>query len=547
MNGALLLLLSILVLAAGYLVYGRFLARYLKLDNSRPMPSTTRADGVDFVPARTPVLLGHHFASIAGASPIVGPVLAAVFGWLPVWLWILIGGVFMGAVHDFVSLVASVRHRGESIGVLIERYMGRKGKLLFLLFCWLTLLLVIAVFTILVSRTFVAEPASASASLLFILLAVVFGLLQRLTRFGLGTLTLIGVALLFALMAAGQHWPLDLTPLLGQAGTIALWRWVLLGYVFVASVTPVHMLLQPRDYLNSFLLYAMMLAGIVGIFVQAPVIQLPAFTSFYSDKLGGLFPMLFVTVACGAISGFHSLVSSGTSARQLRREGDALPVGFGSMLIESLLAIIALVAVASTMNASECAAVPGGEAVAVFARGMAAFTQGLGIPAATGITFFSLAISAFALTSLDTATRLGRFLFEELALTIRPASTLARNRYLATLVTVAGAACLLFSPAGLSIWPIFGAANQLLAALALLTLSVWLSHESKRRSFVVLPMLFMFLVTVSSLVLLVIHNTRSANWLLVFLSAALLVLALVLIAMAIGTVREARKQIHSTR
>lgn len=533
MNGLLLLTLSAAGLCAGYIVYGRWLGRFFHLDDARPTPAHRRGDGVDFVPARMPVLLGHHFASIAGAAPIVGPTLAAAFGWLPVWLWILIGGVFLGAVHDFSSLVASIRHRGDTIGRLIERHIGRSGKLLFLSFSWLTLLLVIAVFDLLVAGSFVRVPETATSSLGFLLLAVAFGF--ALKRFGnrLGLLSVLGVALLVAILWAGQALPFDLARLFGggEAGAlkaVGVWRWALLGYVFVASVTPVHLLLQPRDYLNSFLLYAMMAGGLAGVIVARPALRIPAFAGWSAPELGHLFPILFVTVACGAISGFHSLVASGTTARQLARESDALPVGYGSMLIESLLAVLALVVVAATVPLADLRGLSAGAAIPRFAEGLAGFMARLGLPEGSGRSFVTLAVSAFALTSLDTATRIGRFVFEELAETLLPTRRWLRNRFVATAFTVAGGAALLFSQAGTAIWPLFGAANQLLATLTLLALSVWLTRLGRRSAFVRIPMVFMYLVTASALVLQTIVHLRQGRWPLAAIALLLLALAVVL-------------------
>lgn len=533
MNGLLLLLLSAAGLAAGYLVHGRWMGRFFRLDDSRPTPAHTRGDGVDFVPARMPVLLGHHFASIAGAAPIVGPTLAAAFGWLPVWIWILFGGVFLGAVHDFSSLVASIRHRGETIGRLIERHIGRSGKLLFLSFSWLTLLLVVAVFTLLVAGSFVRVPQTATSSLGFLLLAVGFGFALKRFSGRLGLLTLLGVGLLFAILLLGEALPLDLSAAFGggadgAARATSLWRWLLLGYVFLASVTPVHLLLQPRDYLNSFLLYAMMAGGLAGLVVARPVLQVPAFAGWTAPGLGHLFPILFVTVACGAISGFHSLVSSGTTARQLSRESDALPVGFGSMLIESLLAVLALITVTATLSLADLRGMPAGAAIPRFADGLAGFLATLGLPVSSGRSFVTLAVSAFALTSLDTATRIGRFVFEELAGSLLPRQAWLRNRFVATAFTVAGGAALLFSQAGTALWPLFGAANQLLATLALLALAVWLGRTGRRSAFVRVPMVFMYLVSCSALVLQTVDHLRAGRWPLALIAALLLGLAGVL-------------------
>ena len=334
---------SALLLAGAYRWYGQRVARWLRIDDNIVTPAHNLQDGIDYIPARRAVLLGHHFASIAGAAPIIGPITAAVFGWVPVLAWILLGGIFAGAVHDMVSLVASARHDGKSIGHIIELHVGEHAKNFFLIFAWATLILVIGVFTILVARTFAQTPAAASSSVLFIFLALLFGLLIYRTGIGLGWASIIGVIGLVVCLLVGHTFPLELGA--------ATWTFLLLGYVFLASVTPVWVLLQPRDYLSAFLLYAMLLGALAGLAITAPAIRLPAFGAFDDPVLGTMFPVLFVTVACGAISGFHSMVASGTSAKQLDRESDARMIGYGGMLIESLLAVMAL-ATAFTLTRS---------------------------------------------------------------------------------------------------------------------------------------------------------------------------------------------------
>jgi carbon starvation protein len=494
-------------------------------------------DNIDYVPARMPVLLGHHFASIAGAGPIVGPVFAAAFGWLPVLVWILLGGIFMGAVHDFTALIASVRHRGKSIGEVIETYMGVRGKKLFLVFAWSALILVIAVFAIVIAQTFVAYPEAGTASMLFILLAMAFGFLVYRRGASLAITSAVGVALLFTCIYAGILFPLRL-PFQG-------WIALLVGYIFIASVLPVWLLLQPRDYLNSFLLYSMMIAAFAGIILAKPDIVLPAYTAFHTD-LGYLFPIVFVTVACGAISGFHCLVASGTTAKQLDRETDAKPIGYGGMLIESLLAVIALIAAAVLAQGEYASFFGEGGAgpIALFTRGVGGFIARLGIPEHIGITFTGLALSAFALTSLDTATRLARFAFQEFFEKKQATrqGMLSRNRYVATAVTVAVAAVLTASGEAMEMWPIFGSANQLLAALALLAVSIWLARRGTANLFVRIPMYFMFAVTLSSLLTLFYAHARAmANGDLSFGHAILAFLSLLLIGVALVLFQESRK------
>jgi carbon starvation protein len=540
-----LLLVALAALTTGYLVYSRFLARLVGLGTMDPTPAHTQRDGIDYVPARMPVLLGHHFASIAGAAPIIGPVLAAQFGWLPVFLWIILGGIFLGAVHDFTTLVASVRHGGQSVGTIIETHLGRTGKLLFLLFAWATLVLVIAVFTKAVTSTFLAQGAVATSSLLFIALAVAFGFAVYRLNVPLWLGTVVGLVLLAACLYAGYLMPF---PLLWEstAGATAsnpnilFWFAVLSVYVFVASVTPVNVLLQPRDYLNSFLLYAMLGLSVVSVFVAAPALEGDATTTFTVQGLGPLFPMLFVTVACGAISGFHSMVASGTTAKQLNKELDARPVAYGGMLIESLLAIIALISVIyvsrSTYMVRLFGAAGTGPAnpIGAFSEGISHFMVSIGISQDFGRVFIALTVSAFALTSLDTATRLGRFTLQEMVAgktdTTSPWSWLYRmvgNRFVATGITVGAAVGLLLSGKGLDlIWQLFGAANQLLAALALMAVTVWLGRTGRRTLYTLIPMILMYLVTVAALVLNLIRNWKEGHYFIAGIVVLLLVLAL---------------------
>lgn len=522
MNGIELIIIAVLMYSVAYKLYGNFLIKRLEVNNSNATPSHTMNDGVDYCPAKPPVLLGHHFASIAGAGPIVGPVIAAGFGWVPVYLWVLFGAVFIGGVHDFSSIISSVRHQSKSIGFLIQTYIGESGKRLFLLFSWATLILVIAVFTIIVADTFTHIPSSATSSILFILLAIVFGISIYRLKVPLTIATIVGVILLFLCIVAGNYFPIQLSTL--------WWQLILFAYIFAASVTPVWILLQPRDYLNSFFLYALMIGGLIGVFFAAPSINIPAFSSFSLDKVGYLFPALFVTVACGAISGFHSLVGSGTTAKQLDKETDARIVGYGGMLIEGLLAVLSLTAVASMVNKEFIDILVNKGPVPAFSLGVARFLNAipfLNISVEAGQTFSALAVSAFALTSLDTATRLARFMFQEFfEVKEQPEKkSVFQNRFVATGITVVVGAALTFSGQTMSIWPVFGSANQLLAALALLALTAWIAYLRKGILFVMIPMLFMFAVTLTSLGMLVITNFNSSNYTLSIISLLLFLLA----------------------
>lgn len=498
MSAVLLLVIASVLFIFGYIFYGRYLAKKLGVDPKQATPAHTMRDNIDYVPAKAPVLLGHHFASIAGAGPIVGPITAAVFGWVPVFLWIVLGSIFIGAVHDFTSIVASIRHKGQSIGVVIDQQIGTRGKQLFLIFAWCTLVLVVAAFTILVANTFVEKPPVGTASVFFILLAILFGLSIYRMNAPLAVATIVGVALLLFCIWMGFQFPIMLSS--------QVWTWILLGYIFAASVLPVWLLLQPRDYLNSFLLYMVLVGAFIGILLKHPSITMPAFIAFNDHELGLLFPILFVTVACGAISGFHSLVGSGTTAKQLNRETDAKPVGYGGMLIEGVLAVIALITVATIVGGNFR-----GNPIKIFAVGVGSFVAKLGIPEQVGVTFAALALSAFALTSLDTATRLGRFAFQEFFRSEKPSSwqTVLTNRYVATFFTVLPGGILAFSGSYKAIWPIFGSANQMLAALALLAGSVWLANKGQKNGFLRYPMYFMFAVTLTALVILVYHKIIS--------------------------------------
>ncbi|MBU0520492.1 carbon starvation protein A [bacterium] len=523
MSAILIVLISAVLFFTAYLTYGRYIAGKLGLDPSRKTPAHELQDGVDYVPAKAPVLLGHHFASIAGAGPIVGPIFAAAFGWLPVLLWIVIGGIFIGAVHDFSSLVASLRHRGLSIGEVIEEQIGPRGKFFFLIFAWSALVLVAAVFTIIVAKTFVSVPSAGTSSILFIILALIFGVSVYNRGVSLLPASVIGVILLFGCLLIGLKFPLNLS--------YNTWVFLLLGYIFVASVTPVWVLLQPRDYLNSFLLYAVLIAAVTGLFISAPKIKGDLFYGFHVDSLGYLFPVLFVTVACGAISGFHSMVASGTTAKQLDRESDAKLIGYGGMLIESLLAVIALLTAVVMVRSEYLAQIQEAGPVAVFSTGVGSFMTSLGIPFAVGSSFVALAVSAFALTSLDTATRLGRFALQEL-FSAKASSgfkhTLNTNRFLATFITVGVSALMVFSGSGMAIWPIFGSANQLLAALAFLAIAVWMVRQGKSARFAFYPMIFMFAVTVTALWQLIFKNFQKGDFVLSTVGTLLLILAVFL-------------------
>ena len=543
MNGIELILIALVIYVLAYKLYGGFLTRRLEVNNNKETPSHTMYDGVDYCPAKAPVLLGHHFASIAGAGPIVGPVIAAGFGWIPVYLWVVFGAIFIGGVHDYLSIVASVRHQSKSIGFIIQSYIGINGKKLFLIFAWATLILVIAVFTIIVADTFTHIPSAGTSSIIFMILAVLFGIAIYRLKVPLWIATIIGVILLFLSIPAGNLFPIQLD--------VLTWQLILFGYIFVASTVPVWMLLQPRDYLNSFFLYALMTGGLVGIFFAAPTINIPAFNSFSLDKVGYLFPALFVTVACGAISGFHSIVGSGTTAKQLNKETDGRIIGYGGMLIEGMLAVLALIAVASMVNEEFINILTTKGPVTAFSFGVARFINAipvLNISIPLAQTFTALAVSAFALTSLDTATRLARFMFQEYFDTKEKSGKplLITNRFVATGITIAFGAALTFSGQTMSIWPVFGSANQLLAALALLALTVWVANLKKGFLFVLIPMIFMFAVTLTALGMLIYQNFIIDNYTLSIISVLLFALAIMLGVKAYNVLINGKKLVGET-
>lgn len=529
MSLPLLLLLSAIVLISAYFTYGRFISKKFDIKNDKPTPAHAQADGVDYMPSNKLVVLGHHFASIAGAGPIVGPIIAVIFGWIPAVIWILVGGIFIGAVHDVGSMVASLRHKGKSIGVIINQYIGRSGKRLFLIFSFSTLILIIAVFADIIAKTFVKNPGVASTSALFILLAIVFGFFNRKLAHKKSSflwLSIIGVFLMYYFVMLGNNILYDLN--------YVFWVGLLLAYAFLASVTPMSVLLQPRDYLSSFLLYGLILLAIVGVFVANLEVKMDNNIIFKSEDIGYLFPVLFITVACGAISGFHSLVASGTTSKQLNKETDAKIVGYGGMLIESFLAIISVCAVMVISRTDYVGSLSADGPVNMFADGMGFVISSLGIEEGLAVNFVALTISAFALTTLDTCTRLARFTFQEFFEESEnpKVRSITQNRFLSTTVVVILSSLFLLSGEFTTLWPIFGSANQLLAALALLAVAVWMIKSGKKAGFLLIPMFFMFVVTLSSLFLLALQNFEKGIYSISIIAGLLFVLAIVLLYLA---------------
>lgn len=541
MNSLLLLIIAIVAFFIAYVTYGRWLAKKWGIDIEKPTPANTLKDGIDYVPSDAKVILGHHFSSIAGAGPITGPIAASIFGWLPVYLWIIIGSIFIGGVHDFSSLFASIRHDGKSIGEIIKINIGKRGKLLFNIFAYATIILVVAAFADICAGTFVYNPETpdvltgaraGTASILFIFLAILFGFFVYRKNANLILSTIIGVILLFLCIYLSYQFPIIKL-------SKSAWSIILLIYITIASIAPVWILLQPRDYLCSFLLYTMLIGGILGIVFAVPSFtEIPMFAGF---NIGGqtLFPILFVTVACGAVSGFHSLVSSGTTSKQIKSEKDTQLIGYGAMLIEGVVAVIALIAVGCVASAE------GSTPAQVFSLGLATFMNKFGLPLEVGKVFIILTFSAFALTSLDTATRIGRYIFQELS---EDSSVNIKkffgNIYTSTLITV-GLSALLMNYGYAKIWPIFGSSNQLLAALALLAVTAWLANRKKKTIMTVIPMFFMFIVTLTALGTLIkkyIFVASTTNYVLGIISIILFVLSIILIIECIISLRKSKKQ-----
>jgi carbon starvation protein len=541
MNGAILLLIAAACFLGGYFLYARKLERLLGIDPKRPTPAHTKGDGVDYVPAHPAVLFGHHFATIAGAGPIVGPVLAAEFGWASVAIWVVLGCIFIGAAHDMITMFLSVRHDGESIGSVIGTFLGSPGKLMFLLVSWSGLVLLVAEFTRQIVGTFVADPAVATASLLFIAEAVAFGVCVYRFRISVLAASLVFVPLMFAFVWIGNAYPLDLVKLFGLSPDAArtVWTVVLIAYCFLASTCPVQFLLQPRDYLNSYLLYAMMLMGFLGVFVAHPVLHIDAFAGFSVVGRSGmtdlLFPFLFVTVACGACSGFHALVASGTSSKQIANERSIRPVAYGGMLLEGVLAIIAVIGVAGTyMSQKEyVSAIQSMEPVQMFAATIAGFCCKVGIPQRAAEGFMLLSVAAFLMTSVDSSTRLARFTWQEL---MPSKDGFFHNLYVGTAAVCAVVVALLLgSPdTARQLWTLFASTNQMLASLTLLTATLWFYRNKKPCWMTAVPMTLMFVVSSWALASILVASASAGQWVRLFASAFLLTLAVAIIVVTVG-------------
>ena len=516
MNGLLLLGLSALILVVAYLFYGRYLVKTWGIDPKATTPAVAKEDGTDFVPTNKWSVFAHQFSSIAGAGPVTGPVMAMMFGWLPAFLWVIVGGVFFGAVQDFGALYASVKTEGKSMGQIIEKYIGRKGKKLFFLFCWIFTLIVIAAFADMVAGTFngisadgaklAPNASAASISILYVFVAMAFGLFLKKVKLEGLPKVILGIALIIAMLALGIMFPVYATK--------TTWIYVVFVYIFFASVTPMWLLKTPRDYLTTFLFIGMIVAAVIGVFVSNPTITTPAFAGFKSASGSYIFPTLFVTIACGAVSGFHSLVSSETSSKLVENEKDMLQVGYGSMLLESLLAILVIVIVGALPNLkasgvldstlANMALADTATPFTKFSAGVTGLVAQLGLPQSWGLCIMTMFVSALALTSLDAVARISRMSFQEFFEVEegQEPSGLVKvltNKYVSTIISLV-CGYLLSLGGYVNIWPLFGSANQLLAAMVLISLAVFLKVTGRKGFMLYIPMVLMFIVTMTALV-----------------------------------------------
>ena len=510
MNTLVIVLIAAVCLILAYALYGRWIAKTWGIDPTAKTPAVTHEDGKDYVPTNGWTVFNNQFSSIAGAGPVTGAIQAAVFGWLPVLLWVLIGGIFFGAVTDFGALYASVKNEGKSMGLLIEKYIGQFGRKIFLLFCWLFTLLVIAAFADMVAGTFNAytvtdgvtslAPAAAtnaaagSVSVMFIVFAIIFGLIQKKLHLSGWKETVLGLVFTILSFVVGMNLPIT-------AGKNT-WIYITFAYIFFAAVLPIWLLKQPRDSMTTFMFIGMIAGAAIGLLVAHPSMNLPVFTGFHNEKLGDLFPILFVTVACGAVSGFHSLVSSGTSSKTISNEKDMLKVGYGAMVLESLLAVLALCVAGAAAAADGTPA--SGTPFQIFSSGVAGFFEMFGVPVSIAQTFMTMCVSALALTSLDAVARIGRMSFQELFSEddMKNAPVWRKvlcNVYFATAVTLL-CGFVLTKIGYANIWPLFGSANQLLSALVLVTLCVFMKVTGRKNRMLFPPLIIMLCVTFTALV-----------------------------------------------
>ncbi|MBU2541320.1 MAG: carbon starvation protein A [Candidatus Omnitrophica bacterium] len=518
MNSIFIIIPALFLFALGYRFYGGVIERLFGIDKNRPTPAKRLNDGIDYVPAKNSlVLFGHHFASIAGAGPIIGPVIAlTLWGWLPAVLWVVLGTIFIGGVHDFSALMVSVRHEGRSIADVSEEIISKRARIIFSIFVLLALILVVAVFIYFCAKTFVDEPKVVSPSLGLIPVAMLIGFLIYKRNLNIVYATGLGLVCLFCLMLLGEF-----APIMIGANAMLKWSLILIVYCFFASIMPVNILLQPRDYLSSFLLFFTILVGVSSIVISQPVIAQSAVIA-YNTSSGPMWPMLFVVVACGAISGFHSLIAGGTSSKQLSSEAHAKAIGYGAMVVEGVVALMAVIVVGSltgfdkTINLA--ALIKDIGPVGLFGKGFGAVSEV--VVGRFGIFIAITTLNAFILTTLDTGTRIARYILEEL--------TSIKNKYLSTAIILLPASFLALSGKWSKLWPAFGASNQLVAALTLLVISCWLLAKGKPARYVLIPACLMLVTTIAALILGIINYIRSADYLLLVISVFLIALALIL-------------------
>ena len=541
MNGLILMACTIVALFVGYRFYARWLENTWGVDPNAKTPAQLKNDGNDYVPTSKWTVFSHQFTSITGAGPVTGPIIAAMFGWLPATLWMIFGCIFFGAVQDFTALYASVKNGGKSMGMMIEQYIGRTGRQLFLLFCWLFTLLVISAFCDIVANTFngftaqgaeiMPNAAAASISILYMFVAVAFGLYLKYRKPSGTEQLIVGIVLMVLMLWIGIA-----NPIYADAVT---WRYVVFAYLFCAAVMPMWLLKQPRDYLSMFLLIGMILGGVIGVFIKNPEINMPAFVGFEVKGLD-LFPMLFVTIACGAVSGFHSLVSSGTSSKMIANEKDMRLVGYGSMCVETVLGVVALIVVCA---AATDGVLPSGTPFQLFSNSIASFlTEIFGLPTDVSTCIMTMCVSALALTSVDAVARIGRMSLQELftppeGVEKNSVQKLFTNPVFATILTLV-LSYLLCLAGYMSIWPLFGSANQLLSALVLTSLAVFLKATGRKGWMLYVPMTIMFCVTMTALGMSVwrIFGTISAGTFVFMVDGLQLIIAVALIALALMVV-----------
>ena len=551
MSGLAVVVFAIVVFICAYCFYGRWLVKTWGIDPDAKTPAYRFEDGKDFTPASKFTVFAHQFSSITGAGPVTGPIIAAAFGWVPALLWLLIGGVFFGAVQDFTALYASVKNDGKSMGKIIEKYVGKLGGRMFLMFCWLFSLLVIAAFSDIMASTFngfakdgsqmVPNAAAASISVIYIFVSMIFGLLVRKFKISGATELVLGIICMVAMIAAGIA-----NPMFASRTT---WLYMTYGYCFIASILPMWLLIQPRDYLSVFLLLGMILAGVVGIIVGNPTLNMPAFVGFNVGNKP-LFPILFITIACGAVSGFHSLVSSGTSSKTVSNEKDMLTIGYGSMLIESTLGVVSLVIACSV---AVNGALPKATPFAIFGSAIGGYFTMFGIPKLISTCIVTMCVSALAMTTIDAVTRIARMSLQELlspeeGQELTGWKKVLSNTYVATIVTLVPS-YLLCLGGYLNIWPLFGAANQLLASLVLIGLTVFLRTTGRKGWMLYFPMIFMFCATMSALVMSVygIFGKMMNGKFVVLVDGLQLVVAICLMVLAIMVVKHCGKELFGSK